>query len=101
MVKEVKNVSFTDAKTQVLEENLEMLDVHVTAMICFTHSALQKMLKKRKGVIINLSSVAAFNNTGSEDLMYPSTKQFQYIFSENLHMTLKRFGIRIQTFVLD
>ncbi|MHA1884593.1 MAG: SDR family NAD(P)-dependent oxidoreductase [Promethearchaeota archaeon] len=79
-----------------LEENLEMLDVHVTAMICFTHAALQKMLKKRKGVIINVSSVAAFNNTGSEDLMYPSTKQFQYIFSENLHMTLKRFGIRIQ-----
>ncbi|MHA2186485.1 MAG: SDR family NAD(P)-dependent oxidoreductase, partial [Promethearchaeota archaeon] len=28
-----------------LEENLEMLDVHVTAMICFTHAALQKMLK--------------------------------------------------------
>ena len=79
-----------------LSENLAMLDVHITAMICFTHAALQKMIKKRKGVIINVSSVASFNNTGSEDIMYPSTKQFQYIFSENLHMTLKKFGIKIQ-----
>ncbi|MHA1728025.1 MAG: SDR family NAD(P)-dependent oxidoreductase [Promethearchaeota archaeon] len=79
-----------------LEENLDMLDVHVTATICFTHAALQKMIKKRKGVIINISSVAAFDDTGGQDIMYPSTKQFLYIFSLNLQMTLKKFGLRIQ-----
>ncbi len=95
----INNAGFghNDAFARIdLKEDLEMLDVHVTAMLCFSHAVLKKMIKKKKGVIINVSSIASFDDIGSEDIMYPITKHFQLRFTQNLNATLNKFGLRFQ-----
>jgi short-subunit dehydrogenase len=79
-----------------LEEMAEMLRVHAEAPFRLTHAALQGMLARKKGAIINVSSIGAFRRS-ARSVMYSATKSFLTVFSESLHKSLKGTGVKIQS----
>ena len=72
----------------------QMIKVHVTATVLLTRAALPAMLKRNRGAIINVASVAAFSPFSGA--MYSSTKSFLVMFSVNLQNELLGQGIKIQ-----
>ncbi len=78
-----------------IEKGMRMLKVHMTAPVRFTHAALQTMRKRKRGVVINVSSLGAYTlSPGS--ILYGATKLFLISFSENLQDEIKDLGIKIQ-----
>ncbi|MBD3345806.1 MAG: SDR family NAD(P)-dependent oxidoreductase [Chitinivibrionales bacterium] len=73
----------------------EMMLVHCVTPMCLTRAALPGMLKRRIGVIINVSSVAAFTPSSS-CATYNATKAFLNSFSEGLHLEVRDKGIQVQ-----
>lgn len=53
------------------------------------------MKEDNKGTIVNVSSLAAFNQF-AESAMYCSTKRFLVTFSECLAMELSKYGVKVQ-----
>ena len=43
-----------------IEKSMRLFHTHMTATVQFTHAALQVMLKRNRGAIINVSSMGAF-----------------------------------------
>ncbi len=78
-----------------LEKTMQMFHLHMTASVLLAHAALPGMLKRKRGAIINLSSIAAFTLTPG-NVMYDATKSFLAVFSENLQLEVQDAGIRIQ-----
>jgi short-subunit dehydrogenase len=77
-------------------ENLEnMIKVHVNAPVRFIYAALPNMIRKKKGIIINLSSLSSFIPI-PRDSLYSATKLFQNSFMESLHISFRDLGIKIQ-----
>jgi len=62
----------------------------------FCHTALPGMKARGRGVIINVSSMAALTKS-SLSVMCTSTKEFINIFSQLLQPNLEGTGIRIQS----
>ena len=77
------------------EQHAEMLRVHAEAPFRLTHAALQGMLARKKGAIINVSSAGAYRRSG-RSVMYSATKSFLSMFSQSLHKGLRGTGVRIQ-----
>jgi hypothetical protein len=71
--------------------------LHILAVERLTHAALGGMVARRKGNIINVSSVAAFFRTPNS-LTYGATKAWINSFTEGLHVELKslRSPVRAQ-----
>ena len=78
-----------------VEKSIRMLNVHITATMQFTHAAIKGMLERKRGAIINVSSMGAFTLTPG-NVVYDSTKSFLNTFSENLKLEVQDMGIRIQ-----
>ncbi|PKN70364.1 MAG: NAD(P)-dependent oxidoreductase [Deltaproteobacteria bacterium HGW-Deltaproteobacteria-12] len=78
-----------------LEKSMRMFHVHMTASLQLSHAALQGMLKRKRGAIINVSSMGAFLLTPG-NVLYDATKSYLVTFSENLALEVKDKGIRIQ-----
>jgi len=78
-----------------VEKNMRMIHVHMRASVQFTYVALQIMLKRKQGIIINVSSIGAYILTPGNSL-YDATKSFLNTFSENLSLELQGLGIKIQ-----
>ncbi len=71
-----------------------MYRVHVIATLRLTHAALQNMVAKDRGAIINVASVAAFvSNVGS--VSYSATKSWMKVFTEGLYLELKSVGSNV------
>jgi short-subunit dehydrogenase len=69
----------------------QMHRLHVVATLRLTHAALAGMIQRRRGGIINVSSVAAFwQSPGS--VSYCATKAWMNSFTEGLAMELKIAG---------
>jgi hypothetical protein len=71
--------------------------LHILATLRLTHAALPGMVARRKGGIINVSSVAAFlTNPGA--IGYCSTKAWINSFTEGLYLELKSMNspVRVQ-----
>jgi short-subunit dehydrogenase len=69
-----------------LEEKMHR--VHIVAALRLTHAALQTMVLRDRGGIINVASVAAFvRNVGS--VSYGATKSWMTVFTEGLYLELK------------
>ena len=79
-----------------LQFHLDMLTVHLTATIILTHAAIPNMLRRGKGFIINVASVAGFF-AAPRSSMYCSTKAFLNTFSESLYLDLKGTDVMVQT----
>ena len=84
---------FVDDETP---DNSDMLiDVHLRAALHLMHAAIPGMTARRRGTIINVSSIAGMSPTAS-DPTYGATKAFLTFFSEALHLVLRERGITIQ-----
>jgi uncharacterized protein len=81
-----------------LEAQDRMHRLHIIAIERLTHAALKGMVARRKGNIINVSSVAAFINTPNS-FTYGATKAWINSFTEGLHVELKYLHspVRVQT----
>ncbi|MFX0176839.1 MAG: SDR family NAD(P)-dependent oxidoreductase [Candidatus Hodarchaeota archaeon] len=78
-----------------VEVHKDMLFVHNLAPIYFCRAVLPSMIKRNRGVIINISSLATFTPR-PQNVMYGSTKEFLKMFSENLQTEMHDTDIRIQ-----
>ena len=72
-----------------------MIRVHVIALMRLSRAALVPMCKRRKGYVINLSSVAAFLY-GENTAEYIATKAYVLSFSKSLQCDVRKYGVRIQ-----
>lgn len=73
-----------------VEDEQEMLDVLVTAVMRLSHAAVGPMLGRGEGAIVNVSSVAAFLPRGT----YSAAKRYVVSFSEWLDVTYRDRGVR-------
>lgn len=80
-----------------LARQQQMVDVHVTATMRLSHAALRGMVERARGGIVNVSSVAAFNQSAG-NVMYCSSKAWINSFTEGLDMELRgmRSPVRVQ-----
>ncbi|XP_075588156.1 very-long-chain 3-oxoacyl-CoA reductase-B isoform X2 [Dermatophagoides farinae] len=65
------------------ELHQQMMDINLTSTIRMTELILPKMLSKRRGLIINVSSMIT-EYSGYKQTMYAATKSFQAAFSRSL-----------------
>lgn len=77
-------------------EILDMLSVHVTAIVQLVHAALPLMINQQGGAIIAVSSLAAFL-PAPDSSIYASSKAFLNTFIESLHMEVRQHGIKLQS----
>jgi short-subunit dehydrogenase len=78
-----------------LDHQMAMLKVHVDAPVMLIKKVLPVMMENQKGVIINVSSLAAYMPTAS-NAMYTGTKSFLKNFTESLHLDVANYGIKVQ-----
>lgn len=78
-----------------LEKSMRMFHLHMTASLQFSYAALPDMLKRKRGAIINVSSLGAFMLTPG-NVLHDATKSFLATFSENLALEVKDRGIKVQ-----
>jgi uncharacterized protein len=78
-----------------ISDLLNMIKVHIHAPIRFIYAVLPGMILKKKGTIINLSSMTSLV-TVPRDPLYSATKTFHNALLESLHIHLKDKGIKLQ-----
>ena len=80
-----------------LEAQDNMHRLHILAIHRLTHAALRGMVQRRKGNIINVSSVAAFFSA-PHNVTYSATKAWINSFTEGVYLELKSLGspVRVQ-----
>jgi short-subunit dehydrogenase len=69
----------------------QMHRLHVMATLRLTHAALRGMVARKKGAVINVSSVAAFSESPG-NVSYCATKTWMNRFTEGLDLELKNAG---------
>jgi len=72
-------------------------DANVTALHISTQAVLPGMKKRRRGVILTTSSIAAKRNLGYPSLVYATTKAAALHFTRTLAIEVAPFGIRANT----
>lgn len=75
-------------------DHINMLQVHNIAPLKLIYAVIPGMLKRGKGTIINVSSIASLSP--SPIIMYSTTKNFLNYLSESLDILLRKKGIKIQ-----
>lgn len=88
-----RNEFFADT---ALAEQLEMIDLNVSALTHLTHLFLQPMIARREGKILNVASTAAFQ-PGPAMSVYYASKAFVFSFSYALAEELEKKGITVTT----
>ncbi len=86
------NRVFPDIDTEL---ETDMIKVHCIATMRCSRAALVPMVRRGKGRIINLASVAGFL-TGDGSADYSATKSYVIAFSKSLQCDVGRKGIRVQ-----
>jgi len=74
-----------------LAEEVNLLNVLVKAPLEISHTAINQMMKKNKGFIVNVGSVAAWTTSGT----YSAAKVWLTSFSESLNTNYKSSGINV------
>lgn len=77
-----------------LNEDIRMLKVNCESMIRMTKYILPKLIQKRGGAIINLSSVSSLISTPLLST-YAATKSFVRTFSQSLAAEVKEFNVDV------
>jgi short-subunit dehydrogenase len=78
-----------------LATHLGMVELHVSATTRFCRAALPGMLQRRRGNIINVSSLGGLVPEPS-DVLYSATKQFIVHFSRSIAAAAGPAGVRVQ-----
>ncbi len=77
-----------------IEDWMEMVDTNVKGLLNVLHAVLPGMAARKRGHVINMSSVAATQaHPGSN--VYGGTKGFVHVLSKNLRTDLAGTGIRV------
>ena len=79
-----------------IDEIRSMIDTHTVATVELIHAVLPGMTGRRRGTIINVSSLGAFI-PGFTRSLYLGTKCFNHYFTEALSTELVPLGIRLQS----
>lgn len=88
---------YGDALNHPLAELMNMIDVNITAVVEMTLAAAQHWKNsQKKGIILNVSSAAAFF-TYPSFAIYAASKSFVLNFSTALDLELSDHGIRVLT----
>jgi short-subunit dehydrogenase len=74
-----------------LEEETDLLNVLVKAPLQISHTAINEMINRQKGFIINVGSVAAWTTSGT----YSAAKVWLTSFSESLNTNYGKEGINV------
>jgi short-subunit dehydrogenase len=74
-----------------VEDEQRMLDVLVTAVMRVTHAAVPMMIERGSGMVVNVSSVAAWIPGGS----YSAAKSWVTVFTESLAQAVRGTGVRV------
>jgi short-subunit dehydrogenase len=77
-----------------LERELEEVDLNVRALFRLTHAGLRSMIPRKRGGIINVASMAAFQPI-PHNATYSATKAFVLHFSEAVHEEAKEHGVTV------
>jgi len=77
-----------------LDREIEAIRLNVSAVVRLTHDVLRGMVHRRRGAIINLASVVAFQPL-PHFAVYAATKAFVLSFTEALAEEVKGTGVRI------
>jgi short-subunit dehydrogenase len=77
------------------EAQLDMIRVHVMAPSCLTRAVLPGMLRRDRGAVINVSSLAAWLPVAG-NAQYAATKSYLVVFSQALHEELRGTNVRVQ-----
>jgi short-subunit dehydrogenase len=78
-----------------LEEQVAMHRVHVDATMRLSRAALESMVPRDEGRILNVSSVAAYFRSPS-NVSYCATKAYINAFTEGVYLELKATGSRVR-----
>jgi short-subunit dehydrogenase len=70
------------------------ISLNVQALVQLSHAAMQVMGERRRGWIMNVSSVASFQ-AGPSLAVYAATKAFVTNFSESIHEEGKAVGVKV------
>jgi uncharacterized protein len=91
----VNNAGFGTAFGAFWESDIEVHDrmhrLHVLATMRLSHAALRGMTARRRGAVINVSSVAGFMSSPAS-ISYSATKCWMNNFTEGLYLALKSAG---------
>ena len=77
------------------ENSINMINLHVLAVTRFCRAVLPDMIKRNKGSIINVSSLAAFYPIKG-NAIYNATKTYLIMFSKSIQNELKNYNIKVQ-----
>ncbi|WP_058868128.1 SDR family oxidoreductase [Chloracidobacterium thermophilum] len=77
-----------------LKRNLEMLQLNIVTLTELTHRYLPGMLARRRGVVVNVASTAAFQAVPYLGA-YAATKAYVLSFSEALHEECRDQGVLV------
>jgi hypothetical protein len=78
-----------------IDGQVEMIHVHVVATVRLTRAALPGMIERRRGAIINVSSLAGFMSV-PKAVTYCATKAYLNVFSETIAAELRGTGVYVQ-----
>lgn len=76
------------------DEETREIDVNVVALVRLTHAALDGMVRRGKGGVLNVSSIAGYQPTPG-NTTYGATKAFVTSFSQALHEELRGTGVAV------
>jgi len=77
------------------DEETEMVQVHVIALIRLARAALVPMCRRKKGFLINVASVVSFLH-GTNSAQYMATKAYVLSFTKSINCDVSRHGVRVQ-----
>jgi short-subunit dehydrogenase len=80
---------------QSIDKHQRMIDLHITATVQLSHAALPGMIERKRGYIINVSSIAAWLPAGAGP-GYCASKAYLNSFSTNLHSLVEEQGVKVQ-----
>jgi short-subunit dehydrogenase len=77
-----------------VDREIQEIDLNVRALARLSHAALASMVPQKKGAIINVASMGAFQPVPYMST-YGATKAFVLHFSEGLHEEAKKHGVAV------
>lgn len=77
-----------------IEEQLQMVQLNIAAMLHLTHLILPQMIERRQGAVLNLGSTASFQ-PGPYSAVYYATKSFVLSFTESLWEEVREHNVTV------